>query len=914
MKVSLTINDVAVEAELGMTVLEAAQRCGIYIPTLCYHPELPPFGACRLCVVEVEGMRGYPTACTVPAADGMIVHTETEALQRLRREILALILSEHPYSCLVCERRERCSDFQGTIRKAAVTTGCQYCPKNGACDLQKLAKYVGLEEVPYPIAYRGLPVEQDDPFFDRDYNLCILCGRCVRVCQEVRLVGALAFIQRGSKALVGTAYGRSHLETECEFCGSCVDVCPTGALADRRSKWEGPATSVVASICPYCSVGCTLDLHVKDGRLIRTIPNDAGVVNKGQGCVRGRFGIVEVVESHERLTAPLIRKDGRLVQASWDEALQLVAERFTQARSEEFALIASATGTNEENYVLQKFTRAVMGSNNVDFPTGFPQHADTAELIQTLRWMNGPTIHDVAQAGCVLVIGANLNESHPLLALQIRRALRRGGRLIVLDARRTRLAEQADLWLQPAVASDHIVLAAMMKAIVEEGLSNPWLPPVPVGVGECSQAMAEFQATLQALSWETVEAVTNVPQEKLREAARLWIANAPGIILYGSGVTHHPTALNTVKAITLMGAGYNLALHRPGLSCAGQAQGTGLTGNLGRPGGGVLAVPGEANFVGAYDMGVHPAFLPGYVPVSDPCNRARFEQAWGYALPDQPGLAYAEIMQAIRVGQVKVLYLAGEVPPREELQNLEFLVIQDILPGPNLEFAHVILPTTTFAESGGTFTNLEGRVQQLRPAIPPRGNARAGWAIPCQIAQNMGKAGFDFTGPEQIMDEIARLVPAYAGIGPGGLDDRRVFTTVSHIPNLLNMSLDSTPDLRSEEFPLVLLTENNLLHYRAASLTRQVKGIAQIKHENVIQLNVTDASRLGISDGDIVRVMSEHGAIRTVARVTPVLSEGVAFTSVNRLSGSALFPGLTPIMKACAVRVERCRDGTSCND
>ena len=881
MGVSLTINGIAVRAEPGMTVLEAARAHGIFIPTLCYHPKLSPFGGCRLCVVEIERMRGYPTACTVPVMEGMAVRTETEALQGLRRETLSLILSEHPYTCLTCEQRARCDAFQGTIRKAAVTTGCQYCPQNGQCEIQTLVEYLDLRDVPYPIAYRGLPVEQEDPFFDRDYNLCILCGRCVRVCQEVRHMGILAFTHRGSQAIVGTAFGRSHLEAGCEFCGACVDVCPTGTLADKRGKWEGVPTAIVPSVCPYCSVGCAVNVQVKNGKVIRAVGHGDGLANDGQLCVRGRFGVVDVVHHPARLKVPLVRRDGRLVAASWGEALAAVARGLGGRRGDEVAVVASAAATNEETYLLQKLARAVLHSNNVALAAGFPEDGDPGELVETLRTIQGPAIRDVRDAKCLLAIGTNVWESHPILGLEIRHALSRGARLITVDTRRTELAKRSQVWLQPHVGTDHVLLAGMIKA----------LPTAAT--------------PLAALDLARVEAVTGVDQAAIRAAARLLAEHPPAVILYGSGATHYPTAMDVIRAIR------SLAF---------------LLG-----GAGIIGVTGEGNFVGAHDMGAHPALLPGYRPLADPGARAILEVAWGTPLDPTAGRTYAAILAGIRDRRVKALYVAGEIPPVPELADLEFLVMQDILPTESMQHAHVVLPATTFAEMDGTLTNLEGRVQRLRRAIPPVGGSRPGCMIVGDVAkqilagraaaasadagetgelsagQGVGAMGWDYPSAAAVTAEIASLVPAYAAVDHAALGVSgmvRRFQPAAEA-GLAPFSLDGIPQYASEEFPLVLIAERNLFYYRGACLTEQVKGMNQIKHEEVLHLNPSDAGRLGIADGGLARVVTPHGSAEAIVAVTNGMREGVAFTSINRVAGSPLFPGLVPATKACAIRIEK---------
>jgi predicted molibdopterin-dependent oxidoreductase YjgC len=871
--VSITINGTEVKAEPGTTVLDAAQAHGIYIPTLCYAAKLSPVGACRMCVVEIENMRGFPTACTIPVSDGMVVRTETEAVKNLRREILALMLSEHPYTCLVC--KSDCGIFHGgTIRKAAVTTGCQYCPANGKCELQNLVDYLDLKEMPYPISYRGLPVEQDDPFFDRDYNLCILCGRCVRACQELRHSGVLAFVKRGSETIVGTAFGRSHLEAGCQFCGACVDVCPVGALSDKRGKWEGVPTDVVPSVCPYCAVGCSVNLQVKNGKVIRAVGRDEGPTNDGQLCVRGRFGVVDVVHSLMRLKAPLVRREGRLVEVTWDEALEFVAQNLSGYQGDEFALVASAAATNETNYALQKFARSVMGSHNVALAAGFPEQERAEELVGTLQSINGPAIRDIRSAACIVAIGTNAFDSHPILGLEIRHALSQGASLITIDARKTHMAREADVWLQPKPATDHVLLAGIVKALLEQG------------------AVAEKMPDLGAagLDQEKCSAITGVEQESIAAAARCLAEHLPQpgkqdpsarvIIVYGSGVTHYPTAVEAIQAIHALAFLLN---------------------------GGVLGLAGEGNLVGGHDMGVHPNLLPGYRPATDPAAQAVFNAAWQTRLSSQPGRGYAAILDGVRLGQIKALYLAGEVPGVAELSNLAFLIVQDIVTTDALQYAHVVLPTTTFAEMEGTFTNLEGRVQRLHQAIRPMGASRPGWMIARDIASAMGRELGAYETAADVTAEIAALIPAYAGVPDPALNGdgilRRFEPAIAR--KAVSLSFDRTPQIADNQYPLTLITERNLFYYHGACLTEQVGGMNLIKQEEVLHLNALDAGRLGIADGALVKVVSPYGSAECLVHVADgTLPEGAAFASFNRSNGSSLFPTLAPSAKAYAIRIE----------
>ena len=909
MPLSVTINGTKVQAEHGMTVLEVAQANGIYIPTLCHSPGLRPAGACRMCVVNIEGMRGYPTACTTLVTDGMLVYTDMQDVQKLRREILSLILSEHPYTCLVCQ--SDCTDFQSTVRKAAVTTGCQYCPANGQCELQKLVDYLDLREIPYPITYRGLPVEQDDPFFDRDYNLCVLCGRCVRTCQETRHAGVLSFVKRGTEAIVGTAFGRSHLEMGCQFCGACVDVCPTGALADKRGKWEGVPTATVPSVCPYCSVGCAVDIQVKNNdKIIRVVGNTGGPANEGQLCVRGRFGVVDVVHSLSRLRAPMVRHNDRLIEASWEDALGVTAQHLSeyrlassQDRDDRFALVVSAAASNEESYALQKFARVVMKSNNIALSAGFPEHDSASELPDTLKAIDGTTIRDLRNAACIISIGTNVFESHPILGLEILHALNRhadhsgkSASLIAIDARQTRLAQLANVWLQPNIATDHVLLTGMVKALTERDRIGNRRPLSPEDLRE--SADMEHEWGISDLDLDEVTAITGVKGEDIARAAQVLAEclsshprrDQPGsvVVLYGSGVTHYPTAKQVVTAIQ------NLAY---------------LVNHVFGPGTvGLMGVPGEGNFVGACDMGVHPALLPGYGSVSATEARATFEAAWGVALNPTPGQTYQAILDGVRAGQIQALYLAGEMPPLSELSDLKFLLVQDMVSTEIMQYAHVVLPAATFAEMDGTMTNLEGRVQLLRQAISPFGSSRPGWMIARDIARHMGHRSWGYETASEVMDEVATVIPAYAGVNykhlrPDGM--LRQFEADIDAKHFAPIELGRARQLTSDQFPLTLITERNLFYYRGACLTEQVPGMNLIKQEETVYLNPKDISQLGVSDGDLVRVVSPYGSSECIVRAANgMLPEHTAFASFSRTSRSPLFPTLTPDTKAHAIRIE----------
>jgi len=908
-EIRLTIDGQEVKASTGMTVLEAAQSAGIYIPTLCADPDLKPYGGCRLCIVEIEKMRGFPTSCTTPATEGMIVKTNTEAVNEVRRTVVELLLSDHPSECLICHRRERCGPFDICLRNVAVTERCVTCAKNEHCELQDIVDYLGITELPFKHTERSYPVDTSNPFFYRDLDKCVLCGKCVRVCDEVLGVGAVAIINRGFDSKVATFGDRPIIDSNCVSCGECVAHCPVGALMPKVT--ERPEEEV-ATTCTYCGVGCGLYLGVKDGKVISVRGKREGTVNNGFLCVKGRFGF-DFINHEDRLKSPLIKKNGKFVEAGWDEALTLVSQKLGGYKPNELAVVSSAKCTNEDNYVAQKFARAVLKTNNVDHCARLCHAPTVAGLVQSFG--SGAMTNSFGEfrdAGCIFAIGTNTTEAHPIIALELKRAVDNGARLIVANPREIDLVRWSYLWLRHNPGSDVALLMGMMRVIVDEGLLDKSF------IDKRCENFEAFKASLKAFDLDFVERTTGVPKEKIAEAARIYANEKPSAILYAMGITQHSHGTDNVIATA------NLAM---------------LTGNVGKPASGVNPLRGQNNVQGACDMGALPNVYPGYQAVTDAKVKAKFEAAWGGSLSPSAGLPVTEMVEAAYKGKIKAMYLIGENPllsepdithAEEALDKLDFLVVQDIFLSETARLADVVLPGVSFAEKEGTFTNTERRVQRVRKAVEPVGESRADWLISCQLGKMMGGKGFDFKNASQIMDEIASVTPSYGGISfkrieKGGLQwpcptPDHPGTPILHTQQFTRgkgqfIPLEYKPpmELPDKQYPLVLTTGRSLYHFHTGTMTRRVEGLNVLKKEGEVEMNPADAAKLGIVDGDRVKVASRRGEVVAKANVTEASPTGVVFMTfhfaespANRLTNPALDPiAKIPEYKVCAVRVNK---------
>ena len=897
--ITISIDGVEVRTQPGKMVLEAAIDAGIYVPYLCYHPGMKPYAACRMCVVGVEGQRGYPAACTLPVADGMAVHNQIPAVDQLRRSVMEMLIAEHPDGCLTCHRIDICGPNDVCLRHVSVNDRCVTCPKNERCELKDTVRYLGMNlESPLGYKYRNIPLEVSDPFYDRDYNLCIVCGRCVRACEELRGDDAIGFTERSGQALVGTSFGTSLLESGCEFCGACIDVCPVGALVERNHKWE-KARRVERSICPHCPVGCQLNLEFNSkDELIRAIPEINSPANQGQACFKGKFGLEFVNDDASRLTAPLIRRNGVLEAATWNEALDYVAEQLSRVSGSEFALLTSPTGTNEEHYLAQKFARVVMGSNNVD------QSSNTnPELVLGLESSLGiaaatNSIWELEQAGCILAFNANPTEEQNVVAVPIKRAARKNTKLVVIDSREVELTRYAHLWLRPAPGTELTLLAGLLRSIVDQGLEREeWLE-------ENCESPATLRYSLRSLDMEEIAETTQVSADDIAEAARLFAQAAAAAVVYGLDNVPPDHQRDCVQSLV------NLSL---------------LTGNLGRPGTGLYPMRRGANEQGAFDMGCLPDRLPGYRRVAGAADREALEAAWGAPVPETPGLGLAQMVEAAGEGRLKAALVIGNSPNFTNgrlgdavgaLGGLDFLVVHDTSLTPLAQRADAVLPRVTFAEKDGTYTNLERRVQRIKSAVSKNDGAEPESWVLTQLGQRLKADIFPAMTPAETMDEIAQVTGIYGGISHRRLESEGslvlrtqlespqptqvLYASRQHrglqwpcpdaghrgTPTLFtdgfaeDKAVPFTPSFHESlpeapaDFPLWFAPGRVLLQqHREMEVVKGKRN--RIQREEWVEVNPADATAMGLVEGDKVNLETEDAVLPGVARFNPQVPKGV---------------------------------------
>ena len=893
----VTVDGAAVEIVDGGSVLDAVLAAGVELPHLCKDADAPPIGACRTCLVEVEGVRGLPASCSLPAAEGMAVRTRAPGAVAARRSVLELTLAM---------QAEAAEPREGELVAAAAAHGAE------------LGRWTR----------RANPhVDESNHFYRFDASACILCGRCTVACNELQHIGAIGIAGTGKQARIAPFGDEPLGESTCTSCGQCVAACPTEALVMKRTA---PLVRTVSTVCPYCGVGCGIRVSANaEDELVHVDDDPANRSSLGLLCVKGRFGTA-FVNHPERLTQPLIRKEGSLQPASWEEALDLVAERFAAHRGA-FGAFASAKATNEDNYLIQKFVRAVMGTNNIDHCTRLC-HSPSVEamLAQLGSGATSNSYTDYEEAGCLLVVGADPSSNHPVVASRMRRAIHeRGTRLVVLNPKRIEMCDHAELWLRQYPGTDVAVLNGMARVVLEEGLWDEAF------VEARTEGFGEWRASVEEYTPERVEELSGVPAAQLVAAARLYArpesqGGRPGsCLVWGMGVTQHTNG--TANATALL----NLSL---------------VTGQLGGVGNGVSPLRGQNNVQGAGDAGCVPDSLPGYQPYAVAVLE-RFGEAWGAELPSEEGLRATEMVERILTGEVRCMYVVGENPAltdpnlahaTEALQRLDFLVVQDIFMHETGEIADVVLPAASFAEKEGTFTNSERRVQRVRQVIPPVGGSRADWEIVQEIAQRtaarlgVAAVGFDHTSAASVFDEMASLTPMIGGLSHARLDREGGIQwpcpTPDHagtprlyekafprgqgrfVPVRQSAPSEEAPD---ERYPFILNTGRVLYHWHGGTLTRRVEGLQASFPELRVMLNPQDAARLEVADGEALEVASRRGRLEGVAFVTEDVAPGSVFvpfvklkeSAANWLTNNVYDPvARIPEFKVCAVRVERAGD------
>ena len=868
--VQVEIDGLPATVKAGTSILRAARESGVDIPKLCATDSLKPFGSCRMCLVEVEGRKGYPASCTTPIEAGMKIRTQTEALAQLRRNVMELYISDHPLDCLTCAA-------------------------NGDCELQDMAGAVGLREVRYGFEgenHLDAGVDSSNPYFQFDASKCIVCSRCVRACDEVQGTFALTIQGRGFDSKVSAGISEDFLNSECVSCGACVQACPTATLMEKSIVDHGQPERSVKTTCAYCGVGCSFVAEMRGDQVVRMTPDKDGQANHGHSCVKGRFAWGYSTH-RDRVLDPLIRDsiDKPWRKVSWDEAIQYTAKRFKEIQAEHgrksIGGITSSRCTNEEVFVVQKLVRAAMGNNNVDTcarvchsPTGYG-------LNQTLGTSAGTQPFDsVMDADVIIVIGANPTVAHPVFASQMKQRLRQGAKLIVVDPRKIELVKsariKADYHLPLLPGTNVPVVNALAHVIVSEGLADD----AYVAERCDTESFDAWKAMIlkPENSPEAVEKISGVPADDIREAARLYARAERGAIYYGLGVTEHSQGSTMVMGMA------NLAM---------------ATGNIGFSGCGVNPLRGQNNVQGSCDMGSFPHELPGYRPVGDDEVRGTFEKHWGVEIDPEPGFRIPNMFDEACAGRYKGIYIQGEDVAQSDpdthhveaaLRNMECVVVQDLFLNETAKFAHVFLPGTSFLEKDGTFINAERRINRVRPVMKPS-QGKDEWLITQELAQALGYPMY-YNDAAEIMDEIAELTPTFTNVSFKFLDEvgsvqwpcnekAPMGTPIMHIDNFVRgkglfIETDYVPteERTNRKFPLLLTTGRILSQYNVGAQTRRTDNMVWYDAD-LLEVHPSDAEMRGIKEGDLVALSSRKGEISLVATITERVQPGVVYTTFH---------------------------------
>lgn len=885
--VTLSIDGQSITVPAGTSVMAAAMSLGTKIPKLCATDSLEPFGSCRLCLVEIEGRRGTPASCTTPAEEGMVVRTQSENLSGLRKGVMELYISDHPLDCLTCSA-------------------------NGDCELQDMAGAVGLREVRY--GYEGenhvfakgadglanenwLAKDTSNPYFTYDPSKCIVCNRCVRACEEVQGTFALTITGRGFDSRVA-AGPTDFLGSECVSCGACVQACPTATLMENKVIEHGQPEHSVVTTCAYCGVGCSFKAEMQGDRVIRMVPYKDGKANEGHSCVKGRFAWGYATHT-DRMTKPMIRAKitDPWREVSWEEAINYAASEFKRIQAkygrESVGAITSSRCTNEEVFLVQKLVRAAFRNNNVD-TCARVCHSPTGYGLRTTLGTSAGTqdFKSVAKSDVILVIGANPTDGHPVFASRMKKRIREGARLIVADPRKIDMVQsphvKADYHLPLRPGTNVALLNALSHVVVTEGLIDEAYVRERCDLGDFEH-WARFVAR-EENSPEASEQYTGVPAADVRAAARLYATGGNGAIYYGLGVTEHSQGSTTVMAMA------NLAM---------------ATGNIGRDGVGINPLRGQNNVQGSCDMGSFPHEFSGYRHVSDDSTRQVFEMLWGVPLDPEQGLRINNMLDEAVEGTFKGLYVQGEDIAQSDpntkhvtagLASMECVVIQDIFLNETAKYAHVFLPGASFLEKDGTFTNAERRINRVRQVMAPL-SGKDEWQVTIELARALGYE-MAYGHPSEIMDEIARLTPSFAGVSYDKLeklgsvqwpcnDKAPTGTPLMHVDRFVRgkgkfMITEYVPtdERTGPRFPLLLTTGRILSQYNVGAQTRRTENGAW-HDEDVLEIHPFDAESRGIRDGDLVALASRSGDIALRAVISERMQPGVVYTTFHHAKTGA---------------------------